>query len=724
MGWASWSVERRRRWTLFALLALSLLVLWRGWLEFWFLTDDAFITFRYISNRQLGLGYVWNAPPFRPVEGYSNFLWMVLLDAVWSVLRIEPPAAANTLSLVCAGLATWRIWSWSSASTTSASLARPLLALGLLLSNRTFLTWSSSGLETSLFNLLLLLWFEQAWRHGDQRRGSPGFALLCLWASLAALTRPDGLLLFGATVVMALLPRTSRRGSAGWFAGAGLSLSLVPLHLLWRRSTYGEWLPNTYYAKHVAPWPEAGLKYLVSFVLEYGYWACGLAALGLLFARFRRPSMGLEKPSLFRPVAVATFLAHTAYYVLRVGGDHFEYRVLSHWVPLLALAWATLLVGLSSVWLRVTALALSLLAALPIQWAHWSASRVLTTRNQTWKLKVPVAPLLGSFVAPLTEWFDTQQAWLIEHHVCMRHQEHKVFGEEQRRSYPARQQVGSSGEDLPVIALTTVGVPGWAYPNVAVIDLFGLNDYVVARTPVSSDHFRLMAHDRHAPPDYVDCFRPNVVVGPAGVARVEARPEALTFDMIRGCERDYLTLVQGVQESLPVLVASPAQGTAAPLTPELFADLAGSDQVLLRQTFDGPGVAMEQRGIAFGEGPGSSALPSQQAISGASGRYLNSYHRGDLSTGMISFALPQGTTRVALKLAGGANCQSLFVGLVEGDHVLVRACGKQSEELQPVLLSVEPGHELRFIAFDGSSESWGHLIVDDVIALGPPPPQR
>ena len=46
--------------------ALSILVLLiAGWRLFWFLTDDAYITFRYASNSLLGFGYTWNPPPFR-----------------------------------------------------------------------------------------------------------------------------------------------------------------------------------------------------------------------------------------------------------------------------------------------------------------------------------------------------------------------------------------------------------------------------------------------------------------------------------------------------------------------------------------------------------------------------------------------------------------------------------------------------------------------------------
>src|SRR6266436_6189736 len=95
--------ERQSANSKIALILLSfatLISVYYGWRLFWFLTDDAFIAFRYISNSQLGHGYVWNAPPFRPVEGYTSFLWVVLLDVVWRVSGVEPPAAANYVSLL------------------------------------------------------------------------------------------------------------------------------------------------------------------------------------------------------------------------------------------------------------------------------------------------------------------------------------------------------------------------------------------------------------------------------------------------------------------------------------------------------------------------------------------------------------------------------------------------------------------------------------------------
>lgn len=39
---------------------------------------------------------------------------------------------------------------------------------------------------------------------------------------------------------------------------------------LFRYAYYGEWLPNTYYAKHVRPWYEMGWIYLRAAALETG----------------------------------------------------------------------------------------------------------------------------------------------------------------------------------------------------------------------------------------------------------------------------------------------------------------------------------------------------------------------------------------------------------------------------------------------------------------------
>ena len=80
-----------RRGRVIHLLSLPWLAL-LAWLTSvaWFLTDDAFISFRYVRNLLEGHGLVFN--PGEYVEGYTNFLWILELVALWGPLRPAPGA--------------------------------------------------------------------------------------------------------------------------------------------------------------------------------------------------------------------------------------------------------------------------------------------------------------------------------------------------------------------------------------------------------------------------------------------------------------------------------------------------------------------------------------------------------------------------------------------------------------------------------------------------------
>ena len=59
-------------------VGLTLVLLLAHAAVYTFLTDDAFISFRYARNLSQGHGLVFN-PGFERVEGYTNFLWVLLL---------------------------------------------------------------------------------------------------------------------------------------------------------------------------------------------------------------------------------------------------------------------------------------------------------------------------------------------------------------------------------------------------------------------------------------------------------------------------------------------------------------------------------------------------------------------------------------------------------------------------------------------------------------------
>jgi len=524
------------------LVALAGLV--AGWKVFWFLCDDAFIAFRYVSNSVLGFGYVWNASPFLPVEGYTSFLWVALLDGVWRVTGIQPPEAANVLSLgftVGTLLLTTRMV-LAIRGPAGWDRARPWLLAAVLLgcvTNRTFLTWASSGLETALFNFLLLLWVSWVIA-GSASSGTRHQAGLLLVSALVYLTRPDGLLYLAAS--LALVGHWWVRGPRSPRRLLALSpLAIVAGHLLWRHATYGDWVPNTYRAKHVAAWPEAGSRYLASFLLEYAVWIWVLVAAGFLVAgarRFRPRALWL-RPQPY--VAGGALVAHAGYYTWIIGGDHFEYRVYSHLVPLLLVS----AVWMAARWEWRPRRTLGLLAALvvlswPLPWLHWDLTRDLDTREETMAMFVPVSPEVPRFLRWYTRPFDTTQAWLIDHSICRRHQEHKVYHLNNSRWLPPREEgLRLPREGHPVTVAGGVGHLAWILPYVAVIDTKGLNDFVVARTPVPAGAKRKMAHDRNPPPGYVESFRPNVTrVGdhPPRLMVVPRDPP-LTADDIRERER-------------------------------------------------------------------------------------------------------------------------------------------------------------------------------------------
>jgi arabinofuranosyltransferase len=523
-----------------------------GWKALWFLTDDAFIAFRYVSNGVRGWGLVWNPPPFAPVEGYTSFLWVTLLRLVWQLTGVAPPQSANWLSLGFGYVTLFLGYRILERMVLPPALARwrlALLALVMLgtVANPTFLTWLSSGLETSLFAFCLTWWLHAALTPPVDRGASWVFQI-SLSATCMAMARPDGLLFFAATLLLLALVVALRnpRGVPGSWWAAALPLLGVPAHLLWRRFSYGYWLPNSYYAKHVGAWPESGLRYLESFAIEYGVWVWGLLALAWLARALVRgrlqPGAELRQRPQVR-IAVGALLGHFAYYTFIVGGDHFEYRVYSHLILLLFLSAVWLLARVTArPWLVCAGLALFVAASLPIPWAHWSETRALSTRAETGFLFRPLSRHLPAWARPLVRRWEDSQKWLIRHSVCRRRREHQVFYETSVRAFPPREEGARiSWEDRVVLPHGGVGVLSWVLPEVAIIDVLGLNDRVVARNPVNPRKERYMAHDRLPPLGYIDCFRPNArVVRGSREIRIEPRAEPLTDEEIRGCKSRFL----------------------------------------------------------------------------------------------------------------------------------------------------------------------------------------
>ena len=211
------------------------------WLQREFWLDDAFITFRYSRNLAEGVGPFFN--PGEAVEGYTNFLWMLLCALPFAVLSTT--GALTAIKLLGLGLGWLTIWrGWSFPGPAGAAPGRPLV--WLLAISPVFVANHSDGMETPLFTWLLVEAARATVGPVDRRSGwIAGAAVAGL-----ALTRPDGLSYLVALPVALLLGGGVRGAWRGWLTGfATTSLPPIALHLLWRKITYGAWLPNTFHAK-------------------------------------------------------------------------------------------------------------------------------------------------------------------------------------------------------------------------------------------------------------------------------------------------------------------------------------------------------------------------------------------------------------------------------------------------------------------------------------------
>jgi arabinofuranosyltransferase len=365
-------------------------------------------------------------------------------------------------------------------------------------------------------------------------------------AALAALTRPDGMLLALTTAALiAWCGWRAAREQRGSILVSAAPFVIVVVHLLWRRAYYGEWLPNTYYAKYTRPWPGAGLRYTLSFIYENCLFAWAAVG-GWCFVRrlivSSPPELSMQPPGARVPVLLiaGAFLVHVAYYSFLLGGDHFEYRAYAHLViPLLLtlVAWVVRL-GLRPL-PSLAVFALVVIVGQTIPWIHQLRSRGLQTRAETYRFFVPVASAFppGPWRA-YARHFEILQRWLSSHLVCTRQQEHKVFYREQQRIVEApglkRCFTASWETDHLGLIAGSVGMEGWLMPQVAIIDEHGLTDWVGAHTPaVAGRSGRLLAHERELPSDYVRCFGPAKQV--EGIHAIVH----LTDDRIRDCESTY-----------------------------------------------------------------------------------------------------------------------------------------------------------------------------------------
>jgi hypothetical protein len=423
------------------------------------IVDDAFIALRYSDRLALGQGLTFTDG--ERVEGYSQVAWVLLVAALrW--LGCDALSAVRGLGMVCM-LGVLVVLARSPLLPRSPAA---LLALPLLAATGCAATWTVAGLEGPLLLLALAVAFDRmvaAWRAPERRR--PWLAAGAAFA-VAALTRPDAPLFlvaaaFGTLFCAGTAPTAWRihLRAIGWLVA--VPIAVLSVHTICRLAYYGEWLPNTAVAKLAfsSQGRSLGRLYLESNLVATR--ALLLPALLGLLALARRESRTAVATSAIASLAWCVYLVH-------VGGDAFPRGRL--FAPVL--------------------LPFTVLAAHGL---HFLAQAVRVGAWATLPLAAGLVVLAavdardsrGDPRQTLSDW-----EW-----------RGKATGEWLHRAFAGR---------APLLAVDAAGAVPY-YSRLPCLDMLGLCDHTIARTPYPANEPFVVAHARGNGP-YVLARQPDLVL--------------------------------------------------------------------------------------------------------------------------------------------------------------------------------------------------------------------
>jgi hypothetical protein len=292
------------------------------------LIDDAFISYRYAEHLVQGHGLCFNVG--ERVEGYTNFLFVVLIAGALR-LGLSAPPASQLLGAAGGLLAIVALYSLGRPR-HSAWLAPLFLAI-----NPAFAMWCVHGLETGLFAGLVTLGLLLALGEIEREKPPIGSSLALV---LGALTRPEGVLVFAALTAMRILlhrPLRDRRGRV--VSSVGLFTAAYLPYFFWRWRYYGGFMPHMFYVKGDTVQAAAGLRYVGNFAWK----SCGLLLCPLIDAWWSRPDR-IDPAHRARAQLLGGVAAVYTGYVVFVGGDAFPaFRFFMPILPILCLSAAMLL---------------------------------------------------------------------------------------------------------------------------------------------------------------------------------------------------------------------------------------------------------------------------------------------------------------------------------------------------------------------------------------------
>jgi len=471
-----------------------------------FLQDDTYITMRYVKNFLNGDGLVFNIG--EKVEGYTCFLWVILLSFLSKVFGMNLETGVQTTSLffgVTSLFATFHLAKEFFKRQTSAfgsSMLKNPLILGvvstfpaiILSMNNSYHFWAVSGMETALFVTLVTTTFWLFIKKDSKIPYSWQISAL-----LTSLTRPEGMYVFAilfayksiemffendkniSSTIKSIFQKENIIGTAVY---------LVPLlmYIAFRFSYYGYPFPNTYYAKtgFSMEYLIAGWDYFRGFQMSYMYY--GFASiLGLI--PLLRMNKSANNESFRTAALLVAFVVLYSLYIIYIGGDVLAmYRF---FLPILPISF-TLLIGSflelgeklreKSISIAIpAAVALCLAATITMSYANYHEAR------PEYERKVSLEKGLVEKMKLTGLWLKSKQVEL--------------------------------GRPL-VLAATTIGALSY-FSEVVVVDMIGLTDAEIAHNPKIipevSQYSRTGWKERNYNVEYVMSRKPDFIYFSTGL---------------------------------------------------------------------------------------------------------------------------------------------------------------------------------------------------------------
>jgi hypothetical protein len=295
--------------------------------------DDAYVTLRYSRNLAEGHGLVWNIGETIPVEGYSNFLY-VLVGATAIRLGIDPVIVLKWLGCLVVAPTCCLLYVLARRWRSPLPAVLPAVLLTLQLGET---AWAVSAMETTVFQLFVVAattafvlgldapMTVDATAGRLARLGTRGAlhqlsAALCF---LASVTRPEGpilvlLLALTAGVDMAVARRKARKTGDLGLADDARRAFIVSLKAFvwvflapsvlyhgWRIAHFGRLFPNTVYCKRVFASKEEG-----PWVVVTEFWKQSKVYVLLALVQDPRKLGAKALPLFLLPLAYVGILYH------------------------------------------------------------------------------------------------------------------------------------------------------------------------------------------------------------------------------------------------------------------------------------------------------------------------------------------------------------------------------------------------------------------------------